>query len=178
VLRNIAMLYWCNSSDCTSPTACRTVPPPPHPLWGFCVSFMMSLTDGCQQRCAGRSPFVRLLYGIAYAITHILACFTHLTRLVRSVVQLVEILFEKTFIFSFFFKWRLLVTQRVQVVYLHVTYRNTHQRLVEVQFGRYQKYILQEWSMVKNLSCVSCAAWNVFPINSLVRGVQSYHLAW
>ena len=39
---------------------------------------------------------------------------------------------------------------------------------MEVQFGRYQKNILQEWSMVKNLSCVSCAAWNVFPINSLV----------
>ena len=28
--------------------------------------------------------------------------------------------------------------------------------------------ILQEWSMVKNLSCVSCAAWNIFPINSLL----------
>ena len=28
--------------------------------------------------------------------------------------------------------------------------------------------ILQEWSMVKNVSCVSCAAWNVFPINSLL----------
>ena len=30
------------------------------------------------------------------------------------------------------------------------------------------KNVLQEWSMVKNLSCVSCAAWNVFPINSLL----------
>ena len=39
---------------------------------------------------------------------------------------------------------------------------------MEVQFGRYQKNILQEWSMVKNLSCVSCAAWNVFLINSLM----------
>ena len=38
---------------------------------------------------------------------------------------------------------------------------------MEVQFDRYQKNILQEWSTVKNLSCVSCAAWNVFPINSL-----------
>ena len=28
--------------------------------------------------------------------------------------------------------------------------------------------ILQEWSMVKNLSCVSCAAWNTFTINSLL----------
>ena len=27
---------------------------------------------------------------------------------------------------------------------------------------------LQEWSMVKKLSFVSCAAWNVFPINSLL----------
>ena len=52
-------------------------------------------------------------------------------------------------------------------VVLYVTYSTTHQRSVEVQFGRYQKNILQEWSMVKNLSCVSCAAWNVFPINSL-----------
>ena len=40
--------------------------------------------------------------------------------------------------------------------------------LVQVQFGRYQENILQEWSMVKNLSCVSCAAWNVSPINSLM----------
>ena len=32
----------------------------------------------------------------------------------------------------------------------------------------YVTYILQEWSMVKNLSCVSCAAWNVLPINSLL----------
>ena len=30
-----------------------------------------------------------------------------------------------------------------------------------------KKYILQEWSMVKNISFVSCAAWNVFSINSL-----------
>ena len=51
-------------------------------------------------------------------------------------------------------------------VVLYVTYSTTHQRFVEVQFGKYQKNILQEWSMVKNLSCASCAAWNVFPINS------------
>ena len=57
-----------------------------------------------------------------------------------------------------------------EVVVLYVTYSTTHQRLVEVQFGRYQKNILQEWSMVKNLSCASCAAWNVFAINSLLRG--------
>ena len=49
----------------------------------------------------------------------------------------------------------------------YVRYRNTHQRSMEVQFGRYQKYILQEWSIVKNLSCVSCAPLNVFPVNSL-----------
>ena len=47
-----------------------------------------------------------------------------------------------------------------------MTYSTTHQRSAEVQFGRYQKNILQELSMVKNLSCVNCAAWNVFPINS------------
>ena len=51
---------------------------------------------------------------------------------------------------------------------LYVTYSTTYQRAVEVQFGRYQKNILQEWSVIKNLSCVSCAAWNVFPINSLL----------
>ena len=55
-------------------------------------------------------------------------------------------------------------------VVLYSTYSTTHLRSVEVQFGRYQKNILQEWSMVKNLSCVSCAAWNVFPINSLLGG--------
>ena len=48
-------------------------------------------------------------------------------------------------------------------VVLYVTYSTTHQRSVEVQFSRYQKNILQEWSMVKNLSCVSCTAWNIFP---------------
>jgi hypothetical protein len=47
-------------------------------------------------------------------------------------------------------------------------YRNTHQRSVEVQFCRYKKNILQEWSMVKNFSCVSCATWIVFPVNSLL----------
>ena len=55
----------------------------------------------------------------------------------------------------------------VWCVVLYSTYSTTHQRSVEVQFGRYQKNILQDWSMVKNLSCVSCAAWNVFLINSL-----------
>ena len=44
------------------------------------------------------------------------------------------------------------------------------QRSVEFQSGRYQKNILQEWSMVKNLACVSFSAWNVFPINSLPTG--------
>ena len=43
-------------------------------------------------------------------------------------------------------------------VVLYVTYSTTHQRLVEVQFGRYQKNVLQEWSMVKNLSCVSLSS--------------------
>ena len=37
---------------------------------------------------------------------------------------------------------------------LYVTYSTTHQRSVEVQFGRYQKNILQEWSMVKNVLVV------------------------
>ena len=34
---------------------------------------------------------------------------------------------------------------------------------MEVQFGRYQKNILQEWSMVKKLSCVSCGSLKRFP---------------
>ena len=55
-------------------------------------------------------------------------------------------------------------------VVLYATYSTTHQRSVEVQFGRYQKNILQEWSIVKNLSSVSWAAWNVFSINSLLSG--------
>ena len=59
----------------------------------------------------------------------------------------------------------------ITICYLYST---THQRLVEVQFGRYQKNILQEWSMVKNLSCVSCAAWNVFTINSQLLINWSY----
>ena len=59
-------------------------------------------------------------------------------------------------------------------VVLYVTYCTTHQRSVEVQLGRYQKNILQEWSMVKNLSCVSCAVWNVFPINSLLTPPKLY----
>ena len=39
----------------------------------------------------------------------------------------------------------------------------THQRSVEVQFGRYQKNVLQEWSMVKKLSSVSCGSLKHFP---------------
>ena len=48
-------------------------------------------------------------------------------------------------------------------VVMYVTYSTTHQRSVEVQFGRYQKNILQEWSVVKNLSCVSHGSLKHFP---------------
>ena len=48
-------------------------------------------------------------------------------------------------------------------VVLYGTYSTTHQRLVEVQFGRYQNNILQEWSMVKKLSCVSHGSLKRFP---------------
>ena len=48
-------------------------------------------------------------------------------------------------------------------VVLYVTYSTTHQRSVEVQFGRYQKNILQEWCRVKKLSCVSCGSLKRFP---------------
>ena len=47
-------------------------------------------------------------------------------------------------------------------VVLYVVYSTTHQRLA-VQFGRYQKNILQESSMVKKLSCVSCGSLKRFP---------------
>ena len=46
---------------------------------------------------------------------------------------------------------------------LYVTYSTTHQRSVEVQFGRYQKNILQESCRVKKLSCVSCGSLKRFP---------------
>ena len=48
-------------------------------------------------------------------------------------------------------------------VVLYVTFSTTNQRSVEVQFSRYQKNILQEWSMVKNLSCVSHGSLKRFP---------------
>ena len=43
--------------------------------------------------------------------------------------------------------------------------------------GRYQRNISAGYSRVKNLSCVSCAAWNVFPINLLVK-VKAYFFPW
>ena len=46
---------------------------------------------------------------------------------------------------------------------LYVTYSTTDQSSVEVQFGRYQKNILQEGSMVKKLSCVICGSLKRFP---------------
>ena len=48
-------------------------------------------------------------------------------------------------------------------VVLYVTFSTTNQRSVEVQFGRYQKNILQEWCRVKKLSCVSCGSLKRFP---------------
>ena len=48
-------------------------------------------------------------------------------------------------------------------VVLYATYSTTHQRSVEVQFGRYQKNILQEWCRVKKLSRVSCGSLKCFP---------------
>ena len=48
-------------------------------------------------------------------------------------------------------------------VVLNVTYSTTHQRSVEVQFDRYQKNILQEWYMAKNLSCDSHGSLKRFP---------------
>ena len=82
--------------------------------------------------------------------------------------------------FDMFFFSILKVTQRDGVransEFMGKTYSTTHKRSVEVQFGRYQKNNLQEWSMVKNLSCVSCAAWNVFPINSL--GTHTAQRGW
>ena len=36
MLRTIAVFYWCNSSDCTSPTACRTV-------WRSCFAQILGM---------------------------------------------------------------------------------------------------------------------------------------
>ena len=47
-------------------------------------------------------------------------------------------------------------------------------RFVKVQVYRYWRNILQEWSRVKNISYVSCAAWNIFPINLLVNRLWSH----
>ena len=66
-------------------------------------------------------------------------------------------------------------------VVLYVAYSTTHQRFVEVQFGRYQKNTLQEWSMVKKLSCVSCGSMKRFP-HTFTTPVQYIsippYLAW
>ena len=51
-------------------------------------------------------------------------------------------------------------------MFLISTKLNFHRPLVCTSI-RYIQNILQEWYMVKNFSCVSCAAWNIFPINSL-----------
>ena len=61
-------------------------------------------------------------------------------------------------------------------VVLYVAYSTTHQRLVEVQFGRYQKTILQEWYMVKNLLCVSCGSLKRFPHTFTNDPVHTYLL--
>ena len=44
----------------------------------------------------------------------------------------------------------------------------TFWRLGEGSVGQMSKNILQEWSRVKNLSSVNCAAWHVFTINLLL----------
>ena len=48
---------------------------------------------------------------------------------------------------------------------------------VKLQLVRYQKDISQEWSIrVKNISCVSCAAWNGLSINLLSTLRTEKHL--
>ena len=62
-------------------------------------------------------------------------------------------------------------------VVLYVTYSTTHQRPVEVKFGRYQKNILQESSMVTKLSCVSCGSLKRLPHTFTIKRVyQRNHL--
>ena len=56
-------------------------------------------------------------------------------------------------------------------IVLYATYSTTHQRSVEVQFGRYQKNILQEWCRVKKLSCVSYGSLKRFP-HTFTRVIQ------
>ena len=65
------------------------------------------------------------------------------------------------------FFWYLLnwTSTNLWCVELYVTYSTTHQRSsVEVQFGRYQKNTLQS----KSSHVLVVAAWNVFPIHSLI----------
>ena len=59
-------------------------------------------------------------------------------------------------------------------VVLYVMSSTTHQRFVEVLFGRYQKNILPEWYMVKNLSCVSHGSLKRFPHTFTTHG----HIHW
>ena len=63
----------------------------------------------------------------------------------------------------FFWYWPNWTSTDLWCSVLNVTYSTTHQRSVEVQFGRYQKNILQEWFMFKNLSCVSYGSLKRFP---------------
>ena len=51
---------------------------------------------------------------------------------------------------------------------LYVAYSTTHQRSVEVQFGRYQKMFSRSDLWSKSSHVLVVAAWNVFPIHSLV----------
>ena len=55
-------------------------------------------------------------------------------------------------------------------IVLYIISSTTYQRSVEVQFDRYQKKNCRSYQWSK-LSCVSCAAWNVFPINLLTSSV-------
>ena len=59
-------------------------------------------------------------------------------------------------------------------VVLYVAYSTTHQRLVEVQFGRFKKNILQEWCRVKKFSWVSCGSLKRFP-HTFTNSMYSAH---
>ena len=48
----------------------------------------------------------------------------------------------------------------------------TFSPLCESSVGQISKNISKEWSRVKNLSSVSCAAWNIFPVNLLMSSIK------
>ena len=76
--------------------------------------------------------------------------------------------------FEFFFSKKNLMVSLVSRKFLamrNITLYSVY-LIITVTYYPSKQNILQELSMVKNLSCVSCAAWNIFPINSLLSLIK------